>query len=274
MSVIGIDKEKCSNCKLCIQECGRGYFYLGEDGQVLFNENLSTCNICGHCIAICGEDAIITKNLDDVETFPGIDSPEKIVESEKLLQLLRAKRSIRRYKNKEVPKELIEKVFEAMRYAPSASNARAWRYIILSDPDKLQKLSDEIVKVNYPYMGFQSAEQALEHLKSIGRNLFYHAPHVIVLYYRVVEKSTVMVGLRANDAGIALTYGMLEAESLGLGTCWIGMVQGAVVANKEILKILGIKGMVLGAFTLGYPAVKYRRTVPRPPLKIKGLDLI
>jgi nitroreductase/NAD-dependent dihydropyrimidine dehydrogenase PreA subunit len=272
MSVIGIDKEKCSNCKQCIQECGRGYFYLGEDGQVLFNENLGTCNICGHCIAICGEDAIITKNLDDVETFPGIDSPEKIVESEKLLQLLRAKRSIRRYKNKEVPKELIEKVFEAMRYAPSASNARAWRYIILSDPDKLQKLSDEIVKVNYPYMGFQSAEQALEHLKSIGRNLFYHAPHLIVLYYRVVEKSTVMIGLRANDAGIALTYGMLEAESLGLGTCWIGMVQGAVVANKEILKILGIKGMVLGAFTLGYPAVKYRRTVPRPPLKIKGLE--
>jgi len=81
-----------------------------------------------------------------------------------------------------------------------------------------------------------------------------------------------MVGLRANDAGIALTYGMLEAESLGLGTCWIGLVQGAVPMNKEILKILGIKGMLLGAFTLGYPAVKYLRTVPRPPLKIKGLE--
>ena len=189
-----------------------------------------------------------------------------------MLKLLRAKRSIRRYKNKKVPKELIEKVFKAMRYAPSASNTRAWRYVILSDPEKIQKLSDEIVKVNYTYMGFQSAELALEYLKSIGWNLFYQAPHVIILYYRAVEKSTVMVGLCANDAGIALTYGMLEAESLGLGTCWIGMVQGAVPMNKEILKILGIKGMVLGAFTLGFPAVKYRRTVPRPPLKIKGLE--
>ncbi|MHA1915511.1 MAG: nitroreductase family protein [Promethearchaeota archaeon] len=272
MSVIGIDKEKCTNCKQCIDECGRAYFSVNKDGDVLFNEKLNTCNICGHCIAICTEDAIITKDLDDIDTFPGIDSPETIVESEKLLRLLRAKRSIRRYKNKKVPKELLEKVFEAMRYAPSASNARKWRYVILSDPEKIKALNNQIAKVNYAYMGFQSSEQALAYFKSIDRSIFYNAPHLIVLYYRVVEKSTVMVGLRANDAGIALTYGMLEAESLGLGTCWIGLVQGAVPMNKEILNILGIKGMVLGAFTLGYPAVKYRRTAPRPPLRIIGLD--
>jgi nitroreductase/NAD-dependent dihydropyrimidine dehydrogenase PreA subunit len=272
MSIIGIDRDKCSNCKQCIQECGRGYFSVNEEGQVLFNDNSAGCNICGHCIAICPEEAIETENLEEVETYSGIDSPENFVESDKLLKFLRAKRSIRRYKNKKVPKELLEKVFEAMRYAPSASNARAWRYLILSDPEKIQKLHDEIVKVSYAYSGFQSGEEALEYYKTIGRNLFYKAPHIIVLYYRIVEKSSVMIGLRANDAGIALTYGMLQAESLGLGTCWIGMVQGAVPMNKEILKILGIKGMVLGAFTLGYPAVKYRRAVPRPPLNIKGLE--
>ena len=272
MSIIGIDKEKCSNCKQCIQECGRGFFSVSEDGQVIFNDDSIGCNICGHCIAICPEDAIVTKNLDTIETLAEIDSKEPIVDSEMLLKLLRAKRSIRLYKDKKVPRELIEKVFDAMRYAPSAGNARAWRYIILSDQEKILRLDEEIVKVNYDYLGYQSVEQALEHLKSSGRSLFYKAPHLIVLYYRTVEKNTVMVGLRANDAGIALTYGMLEAESLGLGTCWIGMVQGAVSRNKEILNILGIKGMVLGAFTLGYPAVKYRRTVPRPPLKIKGLD--
>ena len=272
MSVIGIDKEKCTNCKLCIQECGRAYFSVNKDKEVVFNESLNTCNICGHCIAICPEDAIITKDLDDVETFEGIDSPESIVDFDKIYKFIRAKRSIRLYKNKKVPKELIEKVFDAMRYAPSASNARKWRYVILSDPEKIEALSDEIVKSNYAYMGFQSGEQALKYFKSIGRSIFYNAPHVIVLYYRVVEKSSVMLGIRANDAGIALTYGMLAAESLGLGTCWIGMVQVAIPMNREILNILGIKGMVLGAFTLGYPAVKYRRTAPRPPLKIKGLE--
>lgn len=272
MSVIGIDKEKCSNCRQCIQECGRGYFSIDEEKEVVFNDTLTACNICGHCIAICPEDAILTKDLDDVETFPGIDSPGDIVEYDKIYKLLRAKRSTRRYKNKKVPKEIIQKVFEAMRYAPSASNARAWRYIILSDPEQIELLSNEIVKTQYQYMGFQSAEQALKYFKSIGRSIFYNAPHVIILYYRVVEKNSIMIGLRANDAGIALTYGMLAAESLGLGTCWIGMIQGAVPMNKEILNIIGIKGMVLGAFTLGYPAVKYRRTTPRPPLKMKGLE--
>ena len=110
----------------------------------------------------------------------------------------------------------------------------------------------------------------VEHFKSTGRSIFHNAPHVIVLYYRGVEKNnTIMIGLRANDAGIALTYGMLQAQSLGLGTCWIGMLQGTAPISKEILKILGIKGFILGAFTLGYPAVKYRRAPPRPQLKIK-----
>ncbi len=272
MSVIGIDKKKCSNCKLCIQECGRGYFSVDKDGEVAFNEKLSTCNICGHCIAICGEEAILTKNLDDVETFPGIDSTETIVGYDKIFKLIRAKRSIRRYKSKKVPKELLIKVFEAMRYAPSASNMRRWRYLILSDAEKIEELSNEILKTNYAYIGFQSGEQALKYFKSIGRSIFYQAPHVIILYYRNVEKSGTMIGMKGNDVGIALTYGMLAAEGLGLGTCWIGMLQTAIPRNLEILNVLGIKGQILGTFTLGYPAVKYRRTTPRPPLKIKGLD--
>ncbi|MFX1339636.1 MAG: nitroreductase family protein [Promethearchaeota archaeon] len=273
MSVVGIDQEKCTKCTLCAQECVRGYFIVKKSGDVIFNEEAILCNLCGHCIAVCPENAILVQKIDDIETFAGIDSPETIVNYDQIFHLIRAKRSIRRYKNKKVPKDLIEKVFEAMRYAPSASNARSWRYLILSDPEKMKRISDEIIKTNYQYMGFQSGEQALQYFKSIGREpIFHNAPHAIILYYRTIEKNTTMIGLRANDAGIALTYGMLAAESLGLGTCWIGMVQGAIASNREILKILGIKGFVLGAFILGFPAVKYRRTVPRAPLKIKGLE--
>ncbi len=272
MSVTGIDQEKCTKCKLCIQECGRGYF-SAKNGDMAFNEKLGTCNLCGHCIAVCPEDAILTKNLDDVDTFPGIDSPETIVDYSKIFKLIRAKRSIRRYKNKKVPKDILEKVFEAMRYAPSASNSRAWRYLIISDPEKIKELSDEVIRTNYQYMGFQSGEQAIDYFKSIGREpIFYEAPHLIILYYRTVQKSGTMIGLQGNDAGIALTYGMLAAESLGLGTCWIGMVQAAVAMNRKIFDIIGIKGFVLGSFVLGFPAVKYRRTTPRKQLRIKGLE--
>jgi nitroreductase/NAD-dependent dihydropyrimidine dehydrogenase PreA subunit len=272
MSIIGIDKEKCSNCKQCIQECGSGYFSVNENKEVVFNENLPACSICGHCIAICPENAILTKDLNDVESFEGIDSPKTIITYDNFYKLSRAKRSIRRYKSKIVPHQLIEKVFNVMRYAPSGGNTRLWRYLIISDPEKIEELSDAIVKAMYRYRGFESEDEALKSIKSRGRNVFFNAPHLIVLYYETVEKIGTIIGLRGNDAGIALTYGMLAAETLGLGTCWIGGLQIAIPMNREIMNTLGIKGYVLGAFTLGYPAVKYLRTTPRPPLKIKELE--
>ena len=273
MSVIGINKEKCSSCKLCIQECRRGYFYTKEKGDMEFNDKLNTCNMCGHCIAICPEDAILLKDLDDVYAYDGIDAPETIIEYDKIFQFLHAKRSIRLYKSKKVPKEKILKIFEAMRYAPSASNARFWRYLIISDPQKIKTISDEVIKTQYLYLGFKSSDDALNHFKSIDFDpIFYRAPHVIILYFKTIQKNMTMLGLWGNDTGIALTYGMLAAQGLGLGTCWIGNLQAAIANNREIFDILGIRGHVLGTFILGYPAVKYRRTPPRPQLKIKGLE--
>ncbi len=273
MSIIGINQEKCSRCKLCIQECRRSNFYTKEEGEVEFNNKLDSCVMCGHCIAICPENAILLKDLNDIDTYDGIDSPETIVAYDKIFQLIRAKRSIRRYKNKKVPKESIEKIFEAMRYAPSATNARLWRYIIISDPNEIKTLSIEVLKATYLYRGFKSSEKAINYYKSLDMDpIFYRAPYIIVLYYETIQKNMTMLGLWGNDTGIALTYGMLAAESLGLGTCWIGALQAGVAINREILDILGIKGHVLGAFTVGFPAVKYLRTTPRSQLKIKGLE--
>ena len=85
-------------------------------------------------------------------------------------------------------------------------------------------------------------------------------------------KDNTMLGIWGDDTGTALTYGMLAAQSLGLGTCWIGNLQAAIDNNPDILGILGIKGHVFGTFTLGFPAVKFHRTPPRSRLDIKGLE--
>ena len=273
MSIIGINKEKCSSCKLCTQNCGRGYFYTKKNGDVEFNDKLSTCNMCGHCIAICPEDAILLKDLDDVDTYAGIDAPETIIGYDKIFQFLCAKRSIRHYKSKKVPKETILKIFEAMRYAPSASNARLWRYLIISDPQKIKTLSHEVIKAQYLYLGFQSSYHAINYFNSMNFDpIFWRAPHVIILYFETIQKNMTMLGIWGNDTGTALTYGLLAAQCLGLGTCWIGNLQAAVANNRDILGILGIKGHVLGTFTLGFPAVKFRRTPPRSQLNIKGME--
>ena len=279
MSIIGINKERCSSCKLCMQNCGSGYFSKKRNGDVEFNDKLDTCNMCGHCVAICPEDAILLKDLDDVDTYDGIDAPETIIGYVKMFQFLRAKRSIRWYKKKKVPKETIQKIFEAMRYAPSASNARLWRYLIISDPEKIKTISNEVIKAQYQYLGFQSSDHAISYFKSMDFDpIFWRAPHVIILYFKIMHyfdmnlKDNTMLGIWGDDTGTALTYGMLAAQSLGLGTCWIGNLQAAIDNNPDILGILGIKGHVFGTFTLGFPAVKFRRTPPRSRLNIKGLE--
>ena len=273
MSIIGINKEKCTSCKLCMHDlCVGTPFYVKENGDVEFNDKLDTCYMCGHCIAICPEDAILLKDLDDVDTYAGIDAPETIIGYDKIFQFLRAKRSIRHYKSKKVPKETILKIFEAMRYAPSASNARLWRYLIISDPQKIKTISDEVIKARYLHLGFKSSDEAMNSYSVDFDPIFWRAPHVIILYFETIQKDMTTLGIWGSDTGTALTYGMLAAQSLGLGTCWIGNLQAAIANNRDILGILGIEGHVLGAFTLGFPDVKFRRTTPRSQLKIKGLE--
>ena len=75
-----------------------------------------------------------------------------------------------------------------------------------------------------------------------------------------------------RNVTIAITYGMLSAQSLGLGTCWIGFAHGVLQDHPAIArKVTGIETYVLGVMTLGYPAVKYLRAPPRPSIEINEL---
>ena len=77
----------------------------------------------------------------------------------------------------------------------------------------------------------------------------------------------------AMNSTIALTYGMLCAQSLGLGSCWIGLAHGVLSANKELREdVAGIHGRVWGVIILGYPTQIYYRVPPRPDIKTKGWD--
>lgn len=271
MSVQGIDQELCSKCKICLKVCDRRYFQEDTSGNIVYKNITNNCIFCGHCIAACPEDAIKRSFEweDDVETYS-----EPIVSYEKTLQLLRMNRSTRNYKQKKVPGELIEKVFNAMRYAPSSGNTRLWKYKVLSDPEKIKELGDVISRTMWGYWGFKSYEQAKEYYDSMGRqDIFNKAPIVIILYLERKIPNNTMYAIWGADTGVAITYGRLAAESLGLGTCWMNVILGAISLKKEeILEIIGVKGLVLGAMTLGYPVVKYSRPTPRAPLDVEGLD--
>ena len=271
MNIVGIDYDKCSSCKSCIADCSRGLFAEDPSGKTIrLADDMNRCNFCGKCVAVCKEDAILWEGDwdSDVESYPAVKNYEENVSYEDLMQLLKAKRSVRQYKKKPVPEDLLEKVFEAMRYASSADNRRAWNFAVVSDPTLIKRLSQESIKMVHSYMGFPSADEALNYFESVDRDpIFYKAPALIFL-------TTGATGSMPQvDAGIVLTYGQLAAHSVGLATCWIGMAH-SLGMNKEIMKEIGLEGQIDGVLTIGYPAVKYHQTPPRAPLSVVGLNSI
>jgi len=268
MRIVGIDYDKCTACQSCIRDCTRGLFAVGAEEKVVrLADEMVRCNICGKCVAVCKEQAILWEGdwEPDVESGPWVENYEDAVSYDDLMKLLKAKRSIRQYKKKPIPPDVLANVFEAMRYASSADNRRAWNFAVVSDADLIKKLSREAIKQVYAYIGFPSAEAALDYFDSVDFDpIFYKAPAVIFL-------TTGPTGSMPQvDAGIVLTYGQLAAHALGLATCWIGMAHGLSV-NKDLMKDIGLEGRIDGVLTVGYPAVKYHNTPPRAPLSVVGL---
>ena len=141
-----------------------------------------------------------------------------------LLDLIKHRKSVRNFRDKPVEREKIMMCLEAARLAPSASNAQPWRFIIVDDKQLKNKLC-------------QAAFRGIYSLSSFCKT----APVIVVV---ISERSKfltrlggILRGTRLNliDIGIAGEHFVLQAEDLGLGTCWIGWFNERAV--KTILNI-------------------------------------
>ena len=266
MPVLVIDYEKCSGCGTCLVSCLRPgyYFKRTEDHEtIIYEDPDKSCILCGQCIGQCPEDAIMYENMGEAFTFKNVESPQEIVSYEDTFHFLAANRSVRHYKKDKVPLEILKKVFKAMQYAPTGANRRSERFSIISKKDTLTAISDAIYdELKGPQLRLQ-----LDLLKKTYQApVFFDAPHVIFVTTKSKD------ALAGCNIGIIVTYGRLAAQALGLGTCWVGMMQLAIEFQPKIKKLANIRGSIVGAFTIGYPDSKYYRVPPRAEKKTLGLE--
>ena len=153
-----------------------------------------------------------------------------------VIKNIEERRSIRKYKEDMIPKEIIEKIVEAGTYAPSGMGMQSSIIIAITNKEVRDKLS----KLNAK-------------LRNEGNmDPFYGAPVVIV----VLAKKDVVT--RVYDGSVVMENMMLAANSLGIGSCWIhgAKEEFETEEGKEILKSLGIKDEYEGIANciLGYKA--------------------
>jgi ferredoxin len=265
MPVLGIDYEKCNNCQRCYDACSRYFKRDREQDRMVFVDPNNFCDSCGRCVAMCKSDAILYENLGEILSFEEVQDPSSLISYETLHNFMIAKRSIRGYKKKKVPKDFLKKVLETMKYAPTGGNIRTLRCTIISDENKIKKISDEVMDGIIKSGNPRYSENFVK-AKRLGIDtIFYKAPHIMIIH-------STNPGDLMNST-IALTYGMLCGQSLGLASCWIGLAQGVLSANKQLKEeIAGIRGNIWGVITIGYPTQIYYKIPPRPDIKTIGLD--
>lgn len=158
-----------------------------------------------------------------------------------LLELLRGRRSVLRFKSDPVSESDLEKILEAGRWAPSYANSQPWKFVVVRDPLKKRALGAIVERI----LVFRPGRVALSS-PGLGE-----APVVIAV---VVDPAR--DPLHHIEAGAVATQNMaLMAHALGYASFWAG-VAGRKEVEREIKRILGIpRGMrVVALLPLGKPA--------------------
>jgi len=157
----------------------------------------------------------------------------------KFLELVEKRRSCRRYADKPVPRDAIERCLEAARLAPSACNSQPWRFIVVQEEPLREKLAEAAFSGLYAMNKFAKKARAL--VVVLREPSTYCAK--LAGFFRGTQYSLI-------DLGIACEHFILQAAEEGLGTCWLGWFD-----TRGTKKALGLpkSSRVDIIISLGYP---------------------
>jgi nitroreductase len=201
------------------------------------------------------------------------------------------RRSIRKYRKAQVPAYLIRRLLEVARFAPSQGNCQPWKLIVVRDPGMLKgmeeccvaecrKLSESLDYATMPRgtLKYRIARAKAKLFNRLQPNMlhpvpmsavtavaqgrfavFHRAPTVILI---LMDKRA--IGTPAVDIGIVGSNIVLAAQSLGLGTCWVGFSK-FLANDPEWCRRLGIEEPyeLEEAIAVGFPVGDTTNMIPR-----------
>ncbi len=284
-SPVTIDKELCVLCGECVNMC-LGKILEDNETEIVVAKPL-WCNQCGQCVAVCPVDAIM---VGKEEPMP-LNRKDLIVTPEQLQYLIRSRRSTRHYLSTPVPREALEQIINAGRYAPTGGNMQNISVTTVTDAktiemikqkaaDSLERrtslwesLAEKNEKEGTPIPAeYKVRVETRDRYRNL-LNLYNHQKKDVVLH-----NAPVFIALHGDPNGVTAKDNadliamnmMLMAETMGLGTCLIGFVFAAAAEDASLRQLLGVPEghQILTDFVLGYPNVKFGKAPGRNPMKV------
>lgn len=285
---IGIDELRCTGCGACTLECHRHLPVYREAEASL--DGLE-CIGCLHCYAVCPQGAVT------LQADSGESRRPALAASEPLFDLLSRRRSCRNFLKRRVDNDILTTLALAAAYIPSGGNSHAHRLTVLTGGEMrlhLERALERIYRrrrrllgssclrslaapfVNPQMRAFLRDRSYLRRLSYLleqfaqGEDpVFYRAPAVILVHSRE------LIPTPREDSILAAYNIVLAAETLGLGSCFVSLAQNAINSSRKLKQILNLeqREQVHAVVALGYPAVQFRRPVPRRPVPAAWSEL-
>jgi nitroreductase/NAD-dependent dihydropyrimidine dehydrogenase PreA subunit len=265
MDFLHVDKEKCKQDGLCAADCPSGVILFKGPGHYpeLKRGGQEICLRCGHCVVVCPHGAMDHAEVP-LTDCPPID-PSLDLSREQAEQFLRSRRSVRRFKSRPVEQDDLQQLIEIARHAPTASNAQVLHWLVINDQKRLKEIARRVV------------DWMRDLLQGSGEGLMPYMPNLVKAWDKgfdsILRSAPCLVVAMAPaesrngmvDLTLALSYLELAAPQFGLGTCWAGLLQGALMSLPDLKQDLGIPSGFPFHYPLmiGYSAARYYRLPQR-----------
>lgn len=184
-----------------------------------------------------------------------------------VLTLIKNRRSIRRYQNKQIPKRILNKIIEAGVWGPAllAPGFQPWKFIVIRNKGLIIKIATVILKKS------KKVGIGISVILRISAETIFNAPILIVVYNssplvnfaKKIDETHIKFAQMAELCAIsaAIQNMVICADNIGIGSCWLDT---PLFCSKKISQLLNVEDNLVAILTFGYPAEKGRRSSRKP----------
>jgi len=291
-----INQTTCNKCQLCAEVCPNKILTKNESNEIIVRpDRKDLCFKCGQCMAVCSTKSITVDGLSYETDFFELSHNGSNDYEKSFYDMIHTRRAIRNFKDKPVPKELLEKIVEAISFAPPGFPPLKIKIIVVQDAKMIRnalpimiKFYDKLVAMmKKPIFRFFIKKEAgekkfkmmqshlvpllisrLPELKNKTEDTITRNAPAMILFLEDKNEEDI-----SQDISIAATYGMLATHSLGLGGSIMDLIPPAINKDDELRKLFCIPDNheIVTSIIIGYPKYKYQRGIKRNLKNVKWI---